>query len=147
MTTTTDHSAIAVGVDGSDCSEKALGWAVEEAVRRGCTLRVIHAWYHLGQAAGLGLATLADPQVLHDSSQAMVERMVGPWREKYPDADITVTLAETAPVTALIEASRTADLVVVGSRGHGGLATLMLGSVSNALAHHSECPVVIVRGR
>jgi len=145
MNTTTERGVIAVGVDGSDSSEKALIWAVEEAVQRGYPLEVVHAWYHPGQAAGLPLAMLTDPQVLRDSSQAMVERMVSPWREKFPDLEIRIRLAETAPVPALVGASRAAELVVVGSRGHGGLAGLMLGSVSNALAHHSECPVVIVR--
>jgi nucleotide-binding universal stress UspA family protein len=145
MTATADHGTIVVGVDGSDCSEKALAWAVEEAVQRGCPLQVVHAWYQPGQTAVLPVASLADPQALHDSSQAMLERMVGPWREKLPELKITATLAATSPIKALVEASRGAELMVVGSRGHGGLSALMLGSVSNALAHHSECPVVIVR--
>ena len=74
----------------------------------------------------------------------LTERLIG-WREKYPDLRVAPIVVHDRPARALTERSGDAQLVVVGSRGHGGLAGMLLGSVSQALLHHAGCPVAVVR--
>jgi nucleotide-binding universal stress UspA family protein len=73
------------------------------------------------------------------------EHSLGKWTEKYPDVDVRVEVEEGPAARELVEASRTAGLLVVGTRGHGGLAGMLLGSVSHAVLRHADCPVVIAR--
>ncbi|MEU8215027.1 universal stress protein [Micromonospora taraxaci] len=127
---------VAVGVDGSDASLVALGFAAERAAQRQVPLRVLHAWTPgPGGAAGV------------PDERASVEAALEPWRRTFPELDITVDLVGGSPASMLIEASRDARLVVVGSRGRGGLAGMLLGSVSQQLIQHSHCPVAVVRER
>ncbi|MCZ7375985.1 universal stress protein [Micromonospora sp. WMMC250] len=127
---------VAVGVDGSDASLVALGFAAERAAQRRVPLRVLHAWTPgPGGAAGV------------PDERASVEAQLEPWRRTFPELDITVDLVGGSPASMLIEASRDARLVVVGSRGRGGLAGMLLGSVSQQLIQHSHCPVAVVRER
>ncbi|MGW0218199.1 universal stress protein [Micromonospora chokoriensis] len=127
---------VAVGVDGSDPSLVALGFAAERAAQRQVPLRVLHAWTPgPGGAAGV------------PDERASVEAALEPWRRTFAELDITVDLVAGSPATMLIEASRDARLVVVGSRGRGGLAGMLLGSVSQQLIQHSHCPVAVVRER
>jgi nucleotide-binding universal stress UspA family protein len=146
MTTGTGPArGIAVGVDGSDCSREALAWAVDEARVRDCPLTVVHAWYHPAMTAGFELAGYADPAALEAQARRVVDELVAPWRDRYSDLPIHLTVVDAPPLKALVDASRKVDLLVVGSRGRGGFAELMLGSTSHAVAHHAACPVVIVR--
>lgn len=134
----TDASAgpVAVGVDGSEPSLVALGFAAERAAQRQVPLRVLHAWTPgPGGAAGV------------PDERAAVEQALEPWRRTFADLAITVDLVPTSPAAMLIEASRDARLVVVGSRGRGGLAGMLLGSVSQQLIQHANCPVAVVRER
>ncbi|MGI5522559.1 universal stress protein [Micromonospora sp. CA-259024] len=127
---------VVVGVDGSEPSLVALGFAAERAAQRQVPLRVLHAWTPgPGGAAGL------------PDERAAVEQALEPWRRTFPELDVTVDLAPTSPAAILIEASRDARLVVVGSRGRGGLAGMLLGSVSQQLIQHAHCPVAVVRER
>jgi nucleotide-binding universal stress UspA family protein len=73
------------------------------------------------------------------------EHCLGTWTEKYPDVDVRVEVAEGQAARELVEVSRTAGLLVVGTRGHGGLAGMLLGSVSHAVLRHAHCPVVVAR--
>ncbi|GAB2766886.1 universal stress protein [Sinomonas soli] len=132
---------IVVGVDGSPASGKALEWAIEEARLRGGTLRVITAWHYpvLGDAAGAG----PDVEVFRQSAaddQAALLSVAGGDRSA-----LSAEVIEGSAVTVLLDAAREADLLVVGSRGHGGFAGLLLGSVSAQLVHHAPCPVLVVR--
>ncbi|MGC4746549.1 universal stress protein [Micromonospora sp. DT201] len=127
---------VAVGVDGSEPSLVALGFAAERAAQRRVPLRVLHAWTPgPGGAAGV------------PDERAAVEQSVQPWRRTFPELDMTVDLTPTSPAAMLIEVSRDARLVVVGSRGRGGLAGMLLGSVSQQLIQHANCPVAVVRER
>ncbi|MEU6998694.1 universal stress protein, partial [Nonomuraea sp. NPDC046570] len=81
-----------------------------------------------------------------EESEAARQRLI-PWRVKHPDVQMNESAVCEHPVSALAEASRTADLVVVGSRGLGGFASAVLGSVSHGILHHAHCPVAVVRPR
>ncbi|WP_051723885.1 universal stress protein [Micromonospora chokoriensis] len=132
----TSSGPVAVGVDGSEPSLVALGFAAERAAQRQVPLRVLHAWTPgPGGAAGV------------PDERAAVEQALEPWRRTFPGLAVTVDLASTNPAAMLIEASRDARLVVVGSRGRGGLAGMLLGSVSQQLIQHAACPVAVVRER
>ncbi|MFB0630168.1 universal stress protein [Streptomyces sp. AB3(2024)] len=137
--------AIVVGIDGSPASEKALRWAVKEARLRAATLRVVHAWaspYHGSEIARRASETVHEPleRAAMEAIDAAVDHIV--------EADIAVErhVVECPPAQALLEAAQDADLLVVGARGHGGFANLLLGSVSHQCALHAPCPVVIVHG-
>jgi nucleotide-binding universal stress UspA family protein len=134
---------IVVGVDGSECADKALTWAVGEARLRGDRVRAVHAWEYPVNAAVYGLMS---PQLgrdeRRDAAKATLDEAVEPLRNGVPIEEV---LVEGSAAKALLRASEDADLLVVGSRGLGGFRRLLLGSVSTQLAHHSRCPVVIVR--
>jgi nucleotide-binding universal stress UspA family protein len=84
------------------------------------------------------------PAVEGDEARVLAEALAG-WADKYPDVVVRQRLVRRGPRRALIDASRRAQLVVVGTRGRGGFAGLLLGSVSQALLHHAAGPVVVVR--
>ena len=141
---------IVVGVDHSPGAKAALGFALEEARLRRSTLRVVHAWQfgYIGAPGLEGLLPAAGGD-LEDFRQGAAAALDETLREVAADQDgvaIERRVDQGTPAAVLIEESRTADLLVVGSRGHGGFAQLLLGSVSQQCAQHASCPVVIVRG-
>lgn len=133
---------VAVGVDGSACAALALGFAVEQAVQRGVPLRVTRAW---SPPAPRLRAYDFDEAVISAAEQAWVDDLLTEWRQKHPELVMTTEIVAGDPTHAMIETSRTAQLVVVGSRGRGGFRGLLLGSVSQHLIHHGGCPVAVVR--
>jgi nucleotide-binding universal stress UspA family protein len=147
---------IVVGVDGSEGSRHALHWAAEQATLRGSDLEVITTFEHhlpwrgLGADSSLGAAAAeAIRQEAEDRkaeatrhAQGLVDRMVA---ELDGPKAVATAVHSAHPAQTLIDRSRNADLLVVGSRGRGGFKTLMLGSVSQQCAQHAECPVVIIR--
>jgi nucleotide-binding universal stress UspA family protein len=144
-------SVIIVGVDQSEGAKEALRFAFEEAQLRRATLRAVHAWQfgYIGAAGIEGSVPVLGAELddHRSAAGAVLDAMV---REAIPDAgDIRIErrVVEGTAAAVLVEESRGADLLVVGSRGHGGFAQLLLGSVSQQCAHHAECPVVIVRPR
>jgi nucleotide-binding universal stress UspA family protein len=144
--TTTAHpmGAVVVGVDGSVQSAKALQWAATEARVRDVPLEVVHAWS--GAAAplpGLGVPSvmpLDHPDVAaeHRLTDAMMAVDLG-------GVAIHRRVVHGTPAGELVRLTSTAAVVVVGSRGRGGLTSVLLGSTSRHLLHHAYCPVVIVR--
>jgi nucleotide-binding universal stress UspA family protein len=141
---------IIVGVDRSAGAEEALRFAFEEAQLRGATLRAVHAWQfgYIG-ATGLEGALPAVGGELEDFRQGAAAALDETLREVGAETDgvaIERRVDQGAAAAVLVEESRGADLLVVGSRGHGGFAQLLLGSVSQQCAQHAFCPVVIVRG-
>ena len=139
---------IVVGIDGSAESKDTLRWAVAEAKLRGAALRVVHAWAPPYIAAGPGLDPALDTQMIEDvrrKAEELVERELSALGDEAAGVDIERAVVDGAPARTLIEAAEGSDLLVVGSRGHGGFAGLLLGSVSQQCAHHAPCPVVIVR--
>ena len=147
---------IVVGIDGSDASKDALRWAVDEARLRAVAVEAVHAWQVplLPPDAGAALApggaalemTSLLPQVAegaHLLAQEVVHDVVGDGG----GVEVRPLAVEGPPATVLIEAARDADLLVVGSRGHGGFTGLLVGSVSLQAVQHAPCPVVICRHR
>jgi nucleotide-binding universal stress UspA family protein len=139
--------AIVVGMDGSDHADRALGWAIEEAKLRGAVVKVVAAWHVPAFVYGApGFVPLAG-EPLDDQIRAAAERVATAAAERVRtaglEADAVVQQGQAADV--LVDAAANADLLVVGSHGHGGFTGLLLGSVSAQCAHHSPCPLVIVR--
>jgi len=141
-------AVIVVGVDHSEGAKAALRFALEEATLRQATLRVVHAWQYAyigatgfeGSLPALG----GDIKELRDAAERDLDATL---QEAIPETgtiELERRVVEDRPAAALVEESRGADMVVVGSRGHGGFAGLLLGSVSQQVAHHAACPVVIV---
>jgi nucleotide-binding universal stress UspA family protein len=144
-------SVVVVGVDHSAGGKEALRFALEEAQLRHATLRAVHAWQfgYIG-ATGMEGRLPAVGGELHEYREAAAAALDATLSEMTPEAcevEVERRVVEGAPAAALVEESRDADLLVVGSRGHGGFAQLLLGSVSQQCAHHAECPVVIVRSK
>jgi nucleotide-binding universal stress UspA family protein len=141
---------IVVGVDHSAGAKAALRFALEEARLRQATLRVVHAWQfgYIG-ATGLEGALPAVGGELEDFRRGAEAALEATLRDVGADKDgvaIERRVDQGTAAAVLVEESRGADLLVVGSRGHGGFAQLLLGSVSQQCAQHAFCPVVIVRG-
>jgi nucleotide-binding universal stress UspA family protein len=142
---------IVVGVDQSEGAKAALAFAHEEARLRDATLRAVHAWqFGYIDYTGFGGAAPAiggDISELREAAAAALDATV---REALPspgDVKIEQRVVEGSAGAALVDESRNADLLVVGSRGHGGFAQLLLGSVSQQCAQHAACPVVIVHAK
>ena len=143
-------AVIVVGVDHSEGAKAALRFALEEATLRQATLRVVHAWQYAYVGAtgfeGSYPALGGDIKELRDLAERDLDATL---QEAIPETgtiELERRVVEDRPAAALVEESRGADMVVVGSRGHGGFAQLLLGSVSQQCAQHASCPVVIVRG-
>ncbi|GAA0904948.1 universal stress protein [Pseudonocardia zijingensis] len=134
---------VVVGVDGSPISEAALAFAFEAAAARKVPLVAVHTWWDL--IVDPTMAPLLDWDAIeNDEREVLAERLAG-WAEKYPDVHVQRLVSRDRPAHALVEQSLRAQLLVVGSRGRGGLAGLVLGSVSNAVLHRAHCPVAVVR--
>jgi nucleotide-binding universal stress UspA family protein len=127
---------VVVGVDGSPSTDAALGLAFDAAAARGTHVVAIRAYVP------------PSPAVLpHSAVEAAVREMLAGslagWQDKYPSVRLESHLVVGRAAKVLVGASHTAQLVVVGSRGHGGFTGLLLGSVGQQLMHHAECPVLI----
>jgi nucleotide-binding universal stress UspA family protein len=137
-------ATIVVGVDGSEESKEALRFALAEARRWEATLRVVHAFWEYEPIPGTEqIEADRGQQEREEWLAALVREVVG----EVADVEITQSTVEDDPAPALLAAAQNADLLIVGSRGHGGFTDLLLGSVSQQCAHHAFCPVVIVRGQ
>lgn len=142
-------AGIIVGVDGSHDAHRALEWAMQEAAARHAPLTVITV--HQAAASGWIVAPsflpVDEPTMEHarQAAEEAVAKAAAQLGESQP-VPVTVRAVTGFPAQELIEASRDADLLVVGSRGGGGFARLMLGSVSDQVARHAHCPVVVVPG-
>jgi nucleotide-binding universal stress UspA family protein len=133
---------IVVGVDGSDSARPALQWAIEEATLRHASVDAVHAW-HVPYV--LGYPNTAPPFLTEVEAAARDTVNAAVAAEGETGVPIETITVMDAAATALIDASKGADLVVVGSRGRGGFASLVLGSVSHHVAQHASCPVVVIR--
>jgi nucleotide-binding universal stress UspA family protein len=136
---------IVVGIDGSPRSRRALRWALEASVAGGDRVRVVHAWH----VPYLALSPLSGAELrleeLEERTRAEVRAIVA---EETPavagHGPVEVAVVCDGPALALIAAGEQADLLVVGSRGMGGFAGLLLGSTSQQVVAHAPCPVVVV---
>ena len=145
-------AAVVVGVDGSAGSSEALQWAITEARLRQVPLRAIHAWTYVEPLIPplIGYPYSAEyVESAIDERRQAAEGLLEPATEALAEAheiEIEPLIAEGSAARVLIDAVGVHDLLVVGSRGHGGFSSLLLGSVSEQCAQHASCPVVIVRG-
>jgi len=138
---------IVVGADGSSSSQAALTWAVRQAELTGGTVQAVIAWQYPAVVAGYGWAPVAmiDTTDLGEIAAKTVNDMVADVVDPASDVRVSTLVREGNPARVLLDAAQGADLLVVGSRGHGGFAGAMLGSVSQHCLHHSPCPVVVIR--
>lgn len=140
------EAPVAVGVDDSPTARHALEVAFEEASLRGVPLLVFHAWQDM-PATGYGV--WAPPPTLVDELRAQAEGLVATvllgWPEKYPDVEVHSRIEHTHPVTAVVEESARAQLVVLGAHGRGQFAGMTFGSVPSAAVREAACPVMVVR--
>lgn len=142
---------IVVGIDSSEPSVEALRFAIDECRLRGAKLQAVHAWQlpfvPTSQdpflAGGLIDIPLIDPADLRGVAEQQLAETVA--SVDGHGVEVEQIVVEGHPAEALVEASAEAEMLVVGSRGHGGFAELLLGSVSHACAQHARCPVAIVR--
>ena len=138
---------VVVGVDGSSTSEAAVALAFEEASLRGVELVAVHTWveYLSDVAYTTARQFLMDwDAVERHEVESVAERLAG-WQEKYPDVTVRRVVLRDRPVRCLLAESIGAQLLVVGSRGHGGFSGMLVGSTSQALVYHATCPLLVAR--
>jgi nucleotide-binding universal stress UspA family protein len=142
-------AGIIVGVDGSDHSRRALAWAMREAVQHRLPLTVVSIHPPSAQPATdiyWGVHTHPndgfDPELAQAAVQQFVEKVASEIGEA-PEIIVSVGTGDVAE--ELVRASQDAEMLVVGSRGGGGFARLLMGSVSSQVVHHASCPVVVIR--
>lgn len=139
-----NEQRIVVGVDGSSSSRAALSWAVRQAQLTGSRLQIVTTWdwpINFGWTA----AFPPDYDPAADASK-MLDATAEALRSSDPSVEIRTLVVEGHPAPALVEASVGADLLVVGSRGHGQFAGMLLGSVSEHCVTNAHCPVLVMRG-
>ena len=137
---------VVVGVDGSENAWRALDWAVGEAKIRGATLKVVCAFEDpvstvgLGTAFGAGAPITVDPTLVEGAAKEVVDEAA----KRAGDVPMQLVARCDRPSDVLCDESKGASMLVVGSRGHSAMGSLLLGSVSNHVVHHASCPIVIV---
>ena len=135
--------AIVVGVDGSDSSRAALRWAVKQAKLTDQPLEIISTWQHpTNYDRSMLLPEAIDFEAL---ARRQLDESISVAVDSDCDSNITTKVIQGHPAPTLVDHSRSASLVVVGSRGHGEFVGMLLGSVSEFLTAHAHCPVVVVR--
>lgn len=136
---------IVVGVDSSESSARALRWALRQAAATGGIVEAVTAWEYPQYSAWSGLAAGAwDEATFREGARQMLAGMLekaGP----EPGVEVRARVEHGHAAAVLLEVSRDAQLLVLGSRGHGGFTGALLGSVGQHCIHHAQCPVVIVR--
>ena len=136
---------IVVGVDGSSSSKAALAWAVRQAERTGGTVEAVTAWHYpvvLGTA--FGPATVLPETDFAEVAEHILSQAVSETVDPAGPVKVSCVIREGNAAAILLDAARGADLLVLGSRGHGGLTEALLGSVSQHCVHHAQCPIVII---
>jgi len=143
-------AGIIVGVDGSDHSRRALGWAMREAVKHHLPLTVMSIHPPPARPATSiywGVHSYPensfDPELARAAVEEFVDKVAGEIGEA---PEITVSIGTGDAAEELVKAGQDADMLVVGSRGGGGFARLLMGSVSSQVVHHASCPVVVIPG-
>lgn len=141
---------VVAGYDGSACGEAAIEWAMEDAARRGCDLHVVRAWQlsnalrdvkrEFGHVPSLEECDAAVREALAEAVERVRERVSTQARTVVVHRHVL----HGAPTAALVAASASADLLVVGDRGRGGFAGLLVGSTAEQVLRHATCPVVVL---
>ena len=140
---------IVVGVDGSESSRTALEWAYNEAAHHGAALVAVSTWHPPTLPLGPGYYGSMPPEGYESQperdAREVLERLTENLEPRTPEVDVRISISKGSPAKVLIDMSQSADLLVVGSRGHGGFAGMLLGSVSQHVVAHAACPVVVLR--
>ena len=137
---------IVVGVDGSESSRDALSWAARQARLTESRLHVITAWSYPDHPTPFGVVPhLPDSSAAIDEARRELDELVAAASADNALIDVRAEVVEGSPVPVLLGAARGADLLVLGNRGRGAFADLLLGSVSEHCVRYAPCPVVIVR--
>jgi nucleotide-binding universal stress UspA family protein len=135
------QAPVLVGIDGSSASELATAIAFEEASRRNVGLTALHAWSDVDVSEWPGVDWPATQSI---GAQVLAEHLAG-WQERYPDVTVHRVVVRDQPARELVERSEEAQLLVVGSRGRGGFADMLVGSVSETVAQLARMPVIVAR--
>jgi len=135
---------IVVGVDGFESSTAALRWAIHQAKLSGAVVEAVTAWQI---PAGSGLLPAADLPDYQDDARMVLTEAITETSMLDTDVEVRPRVVQGGAGQVLVNAAEGAELLVVGCRGHGGLAEALLGSVSQHCVHHAPCPVVIIRGK
>ena len=135
------EAPVLVGIDGSSASELATAIAFDEASRRNVGLVALHAWSDADVSEWPGIDS---PAAQSMAEEVLAERLAG-WQEQYPDVPVSRAVVCDKPARQLVQRSADAQLVVVGSRGRGGFAEMLLGSVGEAVAQMAQVPVIVAR--
>lgn len=135
---------VVVGTDGSEASFEAVRWAAGEAKAHGAELEIIHTWTLPVMTDPIGMVPLQLPVDDFIKQAEAVRDHAVKLATEAGAANVTGRVERGMAAEHLIKASKSADEVVVGTRGHGGFVGLLLGSVAQQVATHAECPVVIV---
>jgi nucleotide-binding universal stress UspA family protein len=137
---------VVVGVDGSEASEPALGYGFAYAASTGRSLVAVHTWWWEPlEGISLGEPWMGDWTEIASQEEALVSESLAGWSERYPDVPVRSHIVRGDPVVELLDQSRGAGLLVVGSRGRGGFIGLLLGSVSRRVLKRATSPVAVVR--
>lgn len=142
---------VLVGVDGSPAAAVAVELAAAAAVRSGVALTILSAWSvpvtggWINSSWDAGGSDLTWSDALRDAATTLVDQSAAGVRSRHPGLTVVVAVSHSTAAQALVTQGREADLVVVGSRGRGGFASLVLGSVSHIVMHESRSPVMVVR--
>ena len=139
---------VVVGVDGSQTSQRAVEFAFAEAALRKTGLTAVHAWTLPMLRSTLSIrheVVHVTRPALQQEAAAVLSESLADIRQKHPAVPVVEQAVEERPAVALVEAAHDAPLLVVGSRGRGGVTGLLLGSVSHAVLHRAHCPVAVIR--
>ncbi|GAB3682174.1 universal stress protein [Saccharopolyspora tripterygii] len=133
---------VVVGVDGSQESVRALRWAADHVRQVGGILHVVTVWY---QPVQFGYRLASPDTELQKQGQRALDSTVEQVKPEFPNVDIRPRLIRGQVVDEFVKLSRQCDLMVVGDKGHGAFAGMMVGSVAMKIVHHAVCPVTVVR--
>jgi nucleotide-binding universal stress UspA family protein len=143
-----EHHRIVVGVDGSKTSKAALAWAIGQAELTGAIVDAVIAWHYpiaFGGAPFAPIGSLMDADFA-GTAERVLNAAISETVDLSSPVKVSAIVREGNAAQVLLAEADDADLLVVGSRGHGGFAEALLGSVSQHCVHHAACPVVIIRG-
>lgn len=135
---------VVVGIDGSPHTANLLDHAFRRAAEVGVPLHVVHTWHLAGISTRWMRVGPPTEEIQQGAERLLAEQLAG-WGERFPDVAVHRFPVEGSPSATLLEHAAGAELVVVGARGRGGFTGMLLGSTSQALIHHSPCPVLVVR--
>ena len=135
---------IVVGVDGFESSQAALRWAIHQAKLTGAVVEAVTAWQI---PVGTGLVPATDMPDYQDDARMVLTEAITETCMIDDEVEVRLRVVEGRAAQVLLDAAQGAELLVLGSRGHGGLAEALLGSVGQYCVHHAPCPVVVMRGK